>query len=112
MPRHGGRVKGTPNKKTQELHDIAAQVGVCPFEVLCLFAAEDWKGLGWTSATVTRVLKDGGTIEVERISPETRLNAAKEAAKYLYPQRKAVEVSNAEDEGFKVIVQDYLSKAK
>jgi hypothetical protein len=112
MAGKGGRQKGIPNKKTRSLEETAARVGVDIFEVLCMFAHRDWKGLGYQSATETRVLKDGGTIEVEKISPELRLNAAKEAAKYLFPQRKAVEMSNPEGEGFRVIVEDFVSDKK
>lgn len=106
------RPKGVPNRKTTELQEIAERIGVNPFEILCLFAKEDWKGLGYEKATYTKVFQDGGTMEIERISPELRFQAAKEASKYLFPQRKAVELSTQDDAGFKIIVEDYLSKGE
>lgn len=109
-PPTAGRKAGTPNKQTQNLFEIADKVGVSPFEVMCMFAAKDWKGLGYSSEYETRVLKDGGTIEVDRIGPELRLHAAKEAAKYLYPQRKALEVSAESEKGFVISFKDYTSK--
>lgn len=94
----GGRAKGTPNKKTQELHDIAERCGVNIFEGLCRIAAGDYKSLGY---------------ENERyITPELRFQAMKEAAKYLYPQRKAVELSSDVDTGFKIIVEDFVTRDK
>ena len=104
------RQKGTPNRKTQDLFEIANRLKCDPFEVLIMFTKADWKGLGYSSATITKVLKDGGTLEVERIPPELRLHAAKESAKYLYPQRKAVEHSSDEDKGFRILIQDYTVK--
>jgi len=109
-PKAGGRQKGTPNKKTNELFEIADRIGVNPFEVMCMFAAKDWKGLGYSSEYETKVTKDGGTLEVERIGPDLRIHAAKEAAKYLYPQRKAVEHSADQEKGFQIIVMDYTIK--
>lgn len=111
-PEGAGRKAGTPNKKTQKLHEIADQLGVSPFEVLLLVVKADWKALGYSTATISRVLKDGSVFEEERISLETRLAAAKETAKYLYPQRKAVELSTDEDKGFRIVVEEYVRKEK
>lgn len=88
------RTKGSINKKLENLADTAERIGVDIFEVLCLFAKGDHKALG---------LKDP-------LTPDTRLHAVKEAAKYLYSQRRAVELSNSEDTGFKVIIEDYQGK--
>lgn len=104
-----GRKKGVPNKKTQDLQEMADELGCNPFRILLMFANDDWEGLGYPEPTTTKVTKDGTTVEIDRISPDLRAHAAKEAAKYLYPQRKAVEMSSAES-GFKVILEDYVSK--
>jgi len=80
-PANAGRKKGTPNKKTQDLLERCAQRGVDPFEVLLELCQSDDDAI--------------------------RLQAAKEACKYIHPQRKAIEMSNPEGEGFKVVVEDY-----
>lgn len=74
-----GRVKGVINKKTMGLLERAQACGCDPFDVLLMFSANDYVGLGYKTE--------------DMISPEMRLNAAKEASKYLYSQRRAVEVS-------------------
>lgn len=73
-----GRPKGLPNKNTKTLMERAEALGVDPFKILLLFANNDWKGLGYTENSITN---------------DQRLNATKEASKYLYPQRRAIEVS-------------------
>lgn len=79
----GGRPKGAPNKKTLALEEICAKHGVDVFEALVLIIKEESDKL-------------------------LRFQAIKEAAQYLYPKRKALEVSNNEEsEGFRVIIQDY-----
>lgn len=93
--RVGGRKKGTPNKRTKEAHAIADRVKCDPFEILCYFAKGDWKGLGYKEPVV--------------IELNTRAKAAADAAKYLYPQRKATELSTSED-GMRIIIEDYGGK--
>lgn len=85
------RQKGTPNRKTDELMAIAKRLKVSPFEVLCLFAGGRNAELGYA-----------------QLDPGVRMKAAAEAAKYLYPQRRAVEVSAPEP--FRVVVEDYSRK--
>lgn len=91
--RLGGREKGTPNKKTRELEQMAEELGIIPFKQLLLFAKGDWKALGYDSAVVVRVGKNGETYEQERITPEMRFKATSESCAYLYPKRKAIEHS-------------------
>lgn len=66
-PRYGGRAKGTPNKKTLDLHAKCAAKGIDPFELLLEFCGE--------------------------APMEIRLAALKEICSYLYPKRKAIEHS-------------------
>lgn len=77
----GGRKKGAKNKITialeEGLHEKAKRLGVDPFEVLCLFAKGDHKALD----------------EPFPIDPRLRLRAAGEAAEYLYPKRRAIEMT-------------------
>lgn len=91
-----GRPKGSPNKITLTAIHKAQQLGVDPFEVLLLFAKDDWEALGYPSPTYIKTNKDGSTQEVDRISPETRLAAARDATQYLLPKRKSIEHSLSE----------------
>lgn len=88
----GGRAKGTPNKRTQELIEIAGDLDCNPFEILCMIAMNDWEGLGYHDGEVQKESKQGHTFYEERIKLEHRLAAAREAAQYLYPKRKAIEI--------------------
>lgn len=88
-----GRKKGSLNKSTTELMEIAEKVGVNPFEILLKFANGNHIDLGYT----------------DRLPPEVRMKAAAEAAKYLYAQRRALEVKD--DTPIKVIVEDYTTPA-
>ncbi len=74
----GGRKAGTPNKKTQSLEDKAREMEVDPFEILLRVAKGDWRGLGYKENV---------------ISLETRLKAASEACTYLFPKRKAIQIT-------------------
>lgn len=82
----GGRVKGTPNKKTQELIDRAKAMGLDPWEALCEFALNG--------------------------PPDLRFNAVKEVCSYVYPKRKALEVSGDEGAGLVIKIEDYDSEKK
>lgn len=70
-PKTGGRKKGTPNKVDKELLDrieLAVAEEGCPLRVLLKIA--------------------NGKIESD---PSTRMKAAGEACKYVYPQKKIVD---------------------
>lgn len=86
----GGRVKGTPNKKTSELQEIAEELGVNPFEILLHFAVGNYGALNlpeWTS----RMTKSGEAVHEPTISPELRQKSAKDACEYLFPKLKSIE---------------------
>lgn len=89
----GGRQKGTPNKATAAAQEVAARLGVDPFEVLLLFAKEDWKALGYEAREKERFNAAGSTTFEFIISPELRQRAAEKACEYLRPKLKAMEVS-------------------
>lgn len=74
----------------------ASELGIDPFEVLLLFASGDWKKLGYTGETFTRFAKDYSNEEYT-INPAVRARAAAEAAQYLYPKRKAIEINEKPD---------------
>lgn len=82
----GGRKKGTPNKFTQDLHELAQEMGVNPFEVLLNFAKGDYKALRLPETTA---------FGSPTIPPELRQKAAKDACEYLFPKRKAIEHTGA-----------------
>ncbi len=58
-----------------------------------MFAKGDWKGLGYESETRTAFTSAGIEFEEPIIKPTDRLSAAKEAAKYLHSQKKAVDIT-------------------
>lgn len=94
--RLGGKTKGTRNKINRDVTATAARLGVDPFEVLCLFAKGDTKALQLPPKA--------------RVSPNQRLAAAIQACKYLYSQKRAVEIKNPDGTGFVVKVEDYTVK--
>ena len=67
-PKNAGRRAGTPNKKSlRDVYAMAEAKGVEPFEVLLDLCKER--------------------------DPSIRLGAAKEAAKYMYTQKRSIEAS-------------------
>ena len=108
--RLGGRQKGTRNKRTIAVEDTARRLGVDMFELLCLFASGDWKALGYDSEVYVKEDAKGSTTIGYTISPEMRLDATKSACKYLYSPKQSIELTTGA-EGFKVIIEDYKTKA-
>lgn len=96
-PKTGGRVKGTPNKRTLatriDAHGVAETLNCNPFEVILYFVQGNWRALGYEAPTKTLYTADGNPYEVDVITPEMRLSAAKEATQYLIPKKKALEIS-------------------
>lgn len=104
-----GRPKGSKNIRSITVEMIAANFKVDPFEILMRFVAGDWKALGYENECY---FKEGPAGEIKMgyvISPEMRLHAAKEAAKYLYSQKQSVALSTG-DSGIKIIIEDYSKK--
>lgn len=93
-PRHekAGRKKNTPNLSTQYLAEMAEELGLHPFKILLLFAGGRFQDLGYESNMKLEVTKDG-VKETERITAELRVAAASQAARYLYCQRKATDIT-------------------
>lgn len=110
-PSGSGRAKGTPNRKSLLAEDLAHKLGVDPLEILLHFTKGDWKALGYKSEETAHYTSAGEEYGKLTIQPEVRVSAAKEAVKYIYSQKKAIELSNqVESEGFKIIVEDYTKK--
>lgn len=79
-----GRKPGTPNKKTQDLFRICEERGLNVFESMVELALE--------------------------AVDEVKFNRLREIAQYLYPKRKAIEHSIDEENGFKILIEDYRKK--
>lgn len=92
----GGRQKGTANKKTQQLEDLAKKLNVDPFEIMLNFAKGDYAALGYEKERVVGYTKHGDPIKEESIPPKLRQDSAKEVCGYLYPKRKAIEHSGVD----------------
>lgn len=67
-PEGAGRKKGTMNKRTEALHEKCERLGIDPFEALLQFANHP--------------------------DPMYRLSALKEICQYLYPKRRAIEITD------------------
>lgn len=107
-----GRKPGTPNKNTQDLMAKCEELQCDPFQILLYVAKADWKALGYESGQkVKTISEDNGPIFEDQITLEARLKAAKDLCEYLYPKRKALEVSGAMD-AIHVIIEDYTTKKK
>lgn len=105
-----GRKKGVPNRQTLTVIQKAEELGIDPFKILLYFAAGDWKKLGYESEKYVVSSSDQGFVEKWTIEPAVRAKSAQEACSYLYPKRKAVELSNEQGEGFKIVLEDYRTK--
>lgn len=107
----GGRPKGLKNVRTRIVEEIAAKFDLDPFEVLLMVAVGDWKGLGYAAETRISFAASGIEFEEPVIKLSDRVQAAKEAAKYLYSQKQSVALSTG-DTGIKIIVEDYTKKVE
>jgi hypothetical protein len=103
----GGRQKGTPNKATEELQEIARKFKYHPFEIMMMYAHRDHKALGLPEYTTIAVTESGERIEKLTISPELQEKSAKDANEYLAPKRKAVEHTGKNGEKL-FSIEDYL----
>lgn len=74
----------------------ARELRVDPFEILLLFAKGDWKALGYPSEWDDKISNDV-LYQVRIIEPRDRIVAAKEACKYIYPQRKAIDLTTDDE---------------
>jgi len=111
-PKTGGRQKGAKNKDPLALEERARNRGVDVFEIALDFASANYKALGYENECYFTEKPDGAVKMGYVISPEMRLKAVETLMKYIYPQKKALEVSNPEGQVFEVRVLDFSSKAK
>jgi hypothetical protein len=107
--KHGGRVKGTPNKDKADLlsaiRDAVDDQDYHPVVQLARIACD-------SSTVKVKETKRGKLIEFEvaRYSDELRLNAAKEVAQYVAPKLKSIE-HTADGEGFGLTLHMNLGPA-
>lgn len=91
--RRGGRQKGTPNKKTQDLQALLEKIGVTPGELMGRIAKGE-------AIEALHVLdrEAGITDKKRKVYPtvDQMQSADKELCRYIYPQRKAIEHSPGE----------------
>lgn len=83
-------------RSSRKLTTIAEEMGICPFTMLLHAVAGNYQAFGYDKPTIIKMSKDG-VYEEEVLPVPLRLMAAKEAAQYLYPKKKAIEISGAED---------------
>ncbi len=76
----GGRVAGTPNKRTQDLQDRLEALGVDPVNGLAAIATDESAPL------------------------ELRARVQMELMAYLYPKRKALDVSSSEQQSISISI--------
>lgn len=89
------RPRGIPNYKTLPLLELAEKLKVNPFEILLNFAKGDWEALGYDNSVYVKESSDGKTTTLGyTITPEVRAKAAIEACKYLFPQKKAIQIDS------------------
>ena len=105
----GGRQKGTPNKSTEHIFKLCEKHDFDPVEVLILLAKKDWEGLGYSREFIERQGFQGHVIEEPVISTDHALDATKTLVAYMYPKRKAIEITN-DDKNTGVIFMAYDPK--
>ena len=105
-----GRPKGCKNLRTLEVDAIASRFNLNPFEVLMMITAGDWKGLGFEAKTKTTFTAQGIEIEEDNVPLAVRCQAAKEAAQYLYPKKKALTIEPTEEQAARVIEASLQSR--
>lgn len=86
------RKKGSINKDTRELLEMALDEGVDPFVILLRFANRNWRALGYKSEKIAKQTPSGEIIEVDVISPELQAQCADKANQYIRAKKKYVEV--------------------
>jgi hypothetical protein len=107
----GGRPKGVKNIKTFNVEEIASRFALDPFEVLMMVVNNDWKGLGFDAPAKISYTNAGIEFEEPHVKMPERVAAAGKASRYLYAEKKAVELSTGET-GIKIEIVDYSTKVK
>jgi hypothetical protein len=75
-PENSGKIKGNPNKKNQEIQDLAKELGCNPVKILMLFAMGKHEDLGYEKL-IEKMTTKGPIIELA-IPPDLMKSAATE----------------------------------
>ena len=105
-----GRPKGALSAKRREIEEMHKASKLGPAEFLFAILNGDWATLGYYYDT-KKVVMNGHPVEVECISLDHRMEAAKELMKYLYVQKKTLDVTSSDGTGITVNVIDYNTQA-
>lgn len=96
-PKTGGRPKGTPNRTQKMALEIIQRFAEKdPLEVLCYIMDNNEKALGYNGPKI-KMGREGVVLEEPWITPEMRMEAAKQLARKIYPDLKAVELSSDDE---------------
>ena len=101
-----GRKEGTPNKRTVELMDALHAAGYDPeADNPVVWMWKVYTGQ-MTMPVATVIDKETGEKQIEEVAlePALRVKCMSEVARYLHPQRKAVEVVGADGGPIKVLM--------
>lgn len=113
--KHGkGRIKGSQNRRTRMVEDIASKYDLDPFEVLMKVVNADWEGLGYPAQTYEEYGKEFSNTRLY-ITPEDRIQAAKDACAYLYAKKQAlkIDINNIQkmsDEEFTKFKEEFMKQ--
>ena len=95
-PKTGGRKKGTPNKRSNQLLDVLEAAGYDPEKdnplvwMLRVYTGEVTMPVVCTEITINGPVAVVNDVPLE---PALRVRCMTEFAQYIYPKRKAIEVS-------------------
>lgn len=103
----GGRPKGQPNKKTDHFFELCQKHGHDPVEFNIMLAKNDWQALGYPSRTYSIFTKSGDSYEQDYIGISDRITANNKLLDFMYPKRKAIEITNPEGEQNNAILVAY-----
>lgn len=106
-----GRPKGSKNKHTFQVEEMAQKYEMEPFDFMMAVINNDYKKLGFEYANKIITGEKAGiefSIEEPNIKLADRVKCAEAASRYLYSQKQAIEHSG--DVGFKIIIEDYSKK--
>lgn len=104
--KHHGRQKGTPNKSTEHIFNLCAKHNFDPVEVLILLAKKDWQALGYENEYLEKQGFQGVVTYEPMITTDHSIDATKTLVSYMFPKRKAIEITN-EDKNSGVIFMAY-----
>ena len=88
-----GRPKGSLNKKSEHIFELCEKNNFDPVERLIYFAMGDWKKLGLDSKYIEKQGYQGVIVQELSVSIEIMKDATKDLMSFMYPKRKAVELS-------------------